>query len=477
MKKVRFFIFSSIIIAVFLSCASAQFDIASFEKAYSKGDYQLCIKMLKNKNYGKDSIPLKNMDIAVISHYAKDYNASQKYFSECEHLMELGNLRSVAQFESFYLNILNSLNYYHQGKLEDAVVEIKKADHEKVNQGRQSNNSLWFIVDDSSDVAKIRGFEEDEKDSEEYRNACSKFGVSPAEVSRGIPRRPTEKDLYRASATAYYLGSIFRQASGDFEGARLDRDYLKVLNPNISFAKDNEKAILNLIAFSGSIAKKKEKSYYFPPEVMGMPIYLPDVVIIDEKGVPMIIPGLRYKFAYVQVEENETNVDRIEAIATNLETGKESKAYLSFLEDFGEELKKNVALKARKEFQKNKVKSIIGKTTLAVSLTVAIYAARKIVDSASDDPFAKLIADMGLTAAEVAFRVGLEKFDDSIKADTRQAQYLPACSYAANIVLDEGFYNVKLKYMKGSVLVNEEEIENIEVKKSSLNLVESICLD
>lgn len=237
-KTIKGWLFFSIILSFFVSCATAKFDVASFDKALADRDYELCAKMLKNKKYEKDSIPLQNMDVAVLSHYAKDYTTSQEHFAECERLMEEGDLRSVAQFESFYLNILNSFNYYNQGKLEDAVVEIKKADYVKVNQGRQAKNSLWFIVDDSNDVALIRGFDEDEKDDEKYQETCSKFGVSPAEASLGTPRKPTLNDLYRSSPTAYYLGSLFREANGDEEGARLDRDYLKVLNPKIGFVKD-----------------------------------------------------------------------------------------------------------------------------------------------------------------------------------------------------------------------------------------------
>ena len=476
-KYIKNYLIFFVALTFFASCATAKFDVASFEKAFSEGNYELCIKLLKKRNYGKDSVPLKNMDIAVFSHYAKNYAESQKHFAECERLMDSGDLRSIAQFESFYLNILNSLNYHNEGKLEDAVVEIKKVDHEKVNQGRQAKNSLWFIVDDSADVALIRGFDEDEKDEAKYQETCSKFGISPAEASRGTPRKPTMNDLYRSSPTAYYLGSLFRKANGDDEGARLDRDYLKVLNPKISFAKDEDDAILNLISFSGSIAKKEEKVYYYPPEINGVANYVPDVIIIDDDGVPMTIPGIRYKFAYTQAGENDTGIDRIEAIATNVETGKETKAQFSLLEDFGEDLKKNVALKARKEFQKNKAKSIIGKSALAITLTIAVYAARKAVNEASDDAFAKTFADIALTAAELAFRAGLEKFDDSIKADTRQARYLPAYSHSANMALQEGSYNVKVQYMKGALVVHEDVFENVNVKKSKLNLLESICLD
>ena len=110
-------------------------------------------------------------------------------------------------------------------------------------------------------------------------------------------------------------------------------------------------------------------------------------------------------------------------------------------------------------------------------MTVAVYVARKAVDEATDDIFAKTFADIALNAAELAFRVGLEKFDDSIKADTRQAKYLPARSYTANIALKDGLYNVKVRYMKGNLVVNEDIFENVNVKKSQLNLLESICLD
>lgn len=232
-----------------------------------------------------------------------------------------------------------------------------------------------------------------------------------------------------------------------------------------------------MISFSGSIAKKEEKVYYYPPEVNGVANYLPDVIVVDKDGVPMTIPGIRYKFAYTQAGENDTAVNRVEAIATNVETGEETKTQFSFLEDFGEELKKNVALKARKEFQKNKAKSIIGKSALSITLTIAVYVARKAVDNATDNAFAKAIANTALSAAELAFRAGLEKFDDSIKADTRQAKYLPARSYVANLALPEGAYNVKVQYMKGSSLIHEDVFENLDVKKSQLNLVESVCLD
>ena len=81
-KYIKNYLIFFVALTLFASCATAKFDVASFEKAYSEGNYELCIKLLKKRNYGKDSVPLKNMDIAVLSHYAKNYSESQKHFAE-----------------------------------------------------------------------------------------------------------------------------------------------------------------------------------------------------------------------------------------------------------------------------------------------------------------------------------------------------------------------------------------------------------
>ena len=476
-SKIFFFLTSFI---VFSSCATRNFNQVAFDKAFSKGDYSTCISMLTRRNYGKDSLPLKNMDIATLAHYMKDYRKSQIHFEECERLMLEGDLRSVAQFESFFLNILNSLNYYNQGKIEDALVEIKKADHEKVNQGKVANNSLWYIYssyETEKDLERIRSFTEDERDSDEYKQTVARFRIPEVAVSEGIPRKPTNNDLYRSSPTAYYLGTIFRKASGDVEGAKLDRDILATLNPNYSWIKQEKgKALLNIVAFSGKIARKKEVVYYFPPEINGIPVYMDEFSIINDEGDVLKIGGLRYKFAYTKAGKNQTRVNRVVAEATNLETGEKVEGVFNLLEDFGEELKKNVALKARKEYNKNKAKSIVGKSLLAVTLMTTATVSQVIADKA-ENPLAKAIAQATAISALIAYYAGLDKFDKTIKADTRQARFLPARSYVADMNLNEGKYNIKVQYKNDNTFINEEEFTNVEVSSSSLNLLESVCLD
>lgn len=145
------------------------------------------------------------------------------------------------------------------------------------------------------------------------------------------------------------------------------------------------------------------------------------------------------------------------------------------MEDFGEELKKNVALKARREFNKNKAKSIVGKSAIAITYALAIVAA-EVTKQHATNTFAQIAAEAVLVAAIASYHAVLNKFDKGIKADIRQARFLPARSYAGAMNLSEGIYNVKVQYKNGNTLIKEEEFQDVKVSASSLNLLESVCL-
>lgn len=471
--------FIAVIAGIIFSCTSANFEQASFEREYKNGNYTRCIKMIKGRDYGKANRVLKNMDIAVLAHYAKDYKTSVYHFNESERMIEQGDLRSIALFESFYLNILNSLNYYHLGKFEDAAAEIRKADDEKIRAGRESKIPEWYISDESVNVDLIRSINADEEPSEELKEAYSKFGLKPAELNEGIPRKPLITDLYKGSSTAYYLGGLFRNANGDSEGARLDGDYLTVLNNNVSLKKtleeENGNANLNIIAFSGVIAEKQEAVQYFPPESPnGFPNFLAGIYIYIQE-IPFYLPPIRFKSVYTKAGENITDINNVETEIKNTACGQTVKHSFVLLEDFGEDLKRNVALKARKEFLYSNASGIISKLAAALSSGTAIFIARAALERAAD-PITQTIANAALTFAEAALPAALEKIDSRIKADTRQVKFLPAKSYAVNVKLPEGIYDVKIRYLKEQTLIYEELISNVEIKNKNLNLLESICL-
>lgn len=482
MKYLKISVMAVFLLPMLFSCASAKFDQIGFDKAYQDGNYELCVKMLKGKDYGKDNAVLKNIDIGVLAHYAKHYEDSAAHLNEGDRLLDAGNLDGVAQFESFYLNILNALNYYHQNKIEDAVVELKKADDIKIRAGRENKSSLWHIVDESGNIEMIRGFDEDEEPDSTLQEAYNTFGVKPAEINKGLPRKPTMEDLYHGSATAYYLGALMRNASGDTDGARLDKDYLRVLNPTASLNRMLSNALdaketgarLHIISFSGAIAAKEEVSFYFPKEENGNAMFLSGISVFIG-GTLFSIPPIRFKFAYPVVGENTTKIDRIETVVTNAETGKSDTYSLIPLEDFGEEVKKNNALKARKEYQQNVSKSILGKLMAAISSGTAIFAARKAVEQAGS-PIALVAAQTALDIAEAALSLALEDSDTSIRADVRQVKFLPAKASVTTITLPPATYTVTVRYFYASLVLFEETFNNVQIKDKELKLLESICL-
>ncbi len=463
---------------LFFSCTSARFNTTRFETAYKNKNYELCLKMLKRKKYGKKNHVLKAVDIGTVAHYGKDYKTSTKYFTTGEQLMDAGDLRSIAQFESFYLNILNCLNYYHLGLIEDAAAEIKKADDIKVRRGRENSNPLWFIKDESSKVDYLRSVDSDEINTPEFHNACETFGINPAEITEGAPRSPTEADLYQGSPTAYYLGTLMRKANGDFEGARLSKDYLKVLNPHVDLAphlaESEDTASVNVLAFSGNIAQKKEEIEYFPPEENGSPRFLFGVSI-PVNGIPFTLPPLRFKFAYTKTENNTTCIDTIVTHITNIKTGETESYPLILLEDFGEHVKKNTALTAKKEFERKAAASVVGKLTAAVSSATAIFSARAAL-AQTGSGWLRAAAELLLDAAEVSLIAALDASDAAIKADTRQARFLPAKASIAHIQLKPDIYTITVQYLNRGTVVYEEHFPEVAVSTDHLNLLESVCL-
>lgn len=472
----------TVLFQLFLSCASTRFDAARCDSAYKDGNYGLCMRMLEHKDYGKEDAALKGIDMGVLAHYKKDYRLSAQYFDKSDRLLDSNKAGGVAQFESFFLNVFNALNYYHQNKLEDAVVELKKADDIKIRAGRENRAALWHVVDKSGAVDRIRGFDEDAPYADNVRQAYNTFGITADDVEAGAPRKPTVQDLYQGSVTAYYLGALMRNANGDTEGARLDADYVRALSPSLPLEPllhsavnaETNGAVLHVISFSGSIAQKKEKAWYFPPEEAGTPMFLPGIAIPIE-GTPFTIPPIRFKFAYPIVEESKTHISHVEAVITDLEKGTTATYPLTLLEDFGSEVKKHNALKARREYRHNVAKSILGKLGAALTSGSAIFAARKTLAFA-EDALSQLLAEAALTVAEAALPAALDKSDAPIRADIRQAKYLPAKASVAAIPLAPSVYTVKVRYFNKDSVLFEETFDNVEIRNKKFNLLESLCL-
>jgi hypothetical protein len=78
----------------------------------------------------------------------------------------------------------------------------------------------------------------------------------------------------------------------------------------------------------------------------------------------------------------------------------------------------------------------------------------------------------GLLVA-IAARGALEL---SESADTRMSRYLPGRAYIGGINLDPGTYSVIINYYQGNTIIAREEHKDVNVRRNTLNLLETVNL-
>jgi hypothetical protein len=143
---------------------------------------------------------------------------------------------SGEDYEDVYLNVFNALNYYHQGLMEDSLVEI-----------RRLNNKLQYIAG-------------------KYGQMITNLQRAALENSPDIPFDPSTVTVnFTNSALARYLGMLFYRGTGRWDDARIDRDQVKIafannpalygfglpstLDEELGYPRDM--ARFNVIAFAG----------------------------------------------------------------------------------------------------------------------------------------------------------------------------------------------------------------------------------
>jgi hypothetical protein len=386
--------------------------------------------------YRKRDVLLFYLDKGLLTHYAKRFEESTPLLQEGERAIEAAYTKSITQaigtyilsdnvreyggedYEDVYINVFNALNYYHQNNLEDALVEI-----------RRMNNKLQFLA-------------------VKYGSLMTNMQKMALEQSAEIPANEhLASASFNDSALARYLGILFYRGIGQYDDARIDRDYLKAAFANapavysypVPASVDAEldipqgKARLNVLAFSGMAPIKEETIIRIP------------------------LPGIRWiKIALPVLAGRPSRVSRIEAVIDN---GKER---------FDLELLEDMAAVARETFKEKKgliyTKSILRASVKGVSSVV--------LDAASDAAEGEtglLLAILSLGAQAMA--------EATERADLRIARYFPGKAHAGGIALDPGFYSVTVNYYAGNGgLIAAYTHEAVEIQANRLNLIEAVCL-
>jgi hypothetical protein len=432
MKNILGLFFAGI---VFLSCASGSF--ARVDGAVDRGNFSGGIDLLdqgKNSYYSDRDAVLYYLDKGMLTHYAGFYEDSSRLLESGERAIEAAFTRSVTMeigtyllndntreyagedYEDIYLNAFNALNYYHQGSIEDALVEVR----------RMSNKTRYLSV--------------------KYGVILSNLQKKALEESTPVPANSDGVSKFTDSALARYLGMLFYRSSGYHDDARIDRDQLRVTFANsphvyahpVPSSIDDELEIpggmarLNVLGFSGQSPVKEEETLRIP--------------IPYSRWIKIALPVMVYR---------HSEISKIKVV---FDDGR----------NFDLEMLEDIEAVARETFKERK--NIIYLKTVIRSVLKG--AASSALNSAAGE--AEGDTGLALGILSIIAQIFAEV---SEHADLRISRYFPAKAWAGGINLAPGLYSFQVNYYSRSGKeIASFRYEDMDIREKTLNLVEAVCL-
>jgi hypothetical protein len=405
-----------------------------------KGGYGSALEYLDSKKtdlYTDRDAVVYDLDTGILRHYAGDYAASTNLLRDSETRIEDLYTKSVMQevsafivndtmldypgedYEDIYTNLFMSLNYAHDGNLDDAIVEMNRflTKQQKISSRHQV------------EIEKARG---------------AAKGTNTAAVNIE----------FHNSALAQYLTMLLHRADGDMDAARHDQHMIddafktqKTLYPfsvptsvgdELSIPK--KKGRLNVLAFSGLAPVKYEEKTHAGDFVIAIPL----------------------------MRKQPSSISWMEVTAKNLATGVTTVAKLEQIESV-----ENIAVdtfRRRSEVIYNKA---VARMIVKGVTTVASREIGKGLSDSSDSTVAaigsmlQLFSSINRLANEV-----------SEQADLRTSRYFPARADVGGLTLDPGNYDVSVSFygLDGKTVLATKDISGVAVEPSKLAIVEATCL-
>lgn len=415
----------------------ADYDFSSVDFNVARGKYFLAREELlvsADLIYTVNDELLFDLDIGVLSHFAGDYENSNAALSDAEILFEEYSAESISQmlasvivndtvkdysgedFEDIYANIFMALNYVHLGLVEDALVEVRRADN-KIKLLRSKYEEQRKIIEDEglSPGAKIQPF-------------FSQFSDSALARYISLLLYRSENDLGNAEVDLKYIDSAFESQKSLYP-------FKKPSSLDGELSVPEGMARLNVLAFSGKAPVKEEEVFR-----------------------PYWSDGILYKIALPVMVSRPSDISRIRVFAENSETHEIFSADAELLES----LERICADTFRQSFSVIYAKSL----ARAVARGVGNSVLSALAESADEDT--------GLFLMMLCLGQGIAtEFVE--RADVRTSRYFPGKASVAAFTLEPGEYDVAVQFMQGQRVVFEEN-KSIFVGERGLNLVESACL-
>lgn len=420
------------------SCASTA-HFRPIDDAVARGDYAegyALIQEAKDSAYPPKDRILYALDAGMLAHYAGEWDAAESRLRDAELGIEAAFTKSVTleastylvndntqeypgeDYEDIYLNVFNALNYYHEGSVVDALVEIRRIDNKlkflSTKYGTMTTNAQKAVMDKSSEIPYDRS---------------------------------AMTANFTNSALAQYLGLLFYRAEGKADDVRINRDQIKLAFANqpsvyrfpLPSSLDDEvavpegKARLNVVSFTG-----------------------PSPVKMENTARLQFSASHWIKFALPEIRERPSRIARAEVVLDSGETFP-----LEEIEDLGAVAAETFKLRAGVIYLKTVLRSI-AKTSASVALG-------KQSNDAGSSEGALLLGVLSLGTQIYA--------EASEQADLRMAHYFPAKASVGGVNLEPGTYSFTVNYYDASGMpVDRQRFENVEVRPNRLNLTEAICI-
>lgn len=496
MKKfIKIFIFLSV--CIFSSCASSKineneietsssaekkesqkrikpfkYNEEEFEIAYNNRDYETCLRMFLSKTKKKANIR-DNLDLAMLYFLNGEYAQASIVFEKTDEQMFDSLTTSITKsigkavanenlkeytgnvYEYLLVNTMNSLCYYLQGDLNNAINQLTKLSTVKLPEYRRLYGEV--IVNEDLDPSAKEKLDEDIKSLKAYNIDSSVFTAD-------LPQKPTEKDFYKESSFARYLSLILRQADGDKSQIDSDSMVLKSLVKNFDTADSaipSSKGRLNVIALAGLIGKQSEREVYLPSK--STYFYIP-----TGNSAYRFLP-VQFKFVYPFYKE-KNKVSSVDVVLNNVGTKK-----TIVIENFNANLEKSVKLRARKEYAASMSRSIAKKVSGVVAGIASINASYEGLKLLSSNSIMYTLSSVAFNTLCGTTATGLSAIDLTETADIRQGEFFPETVNAAGFTVPAGFYSGKVIYRFSDGSVVEKPFET-EVKDGKPSLVVSSCI-